>query len=233
MNETTPTPVTPVPQTPAPQTPVAEGIKEPLAFRTQLLLLGLLVTLAGLIVWRWHTDHNTRPTEYEHDIAHRVDLNRASRTELQNLPHVGPKLADNIVSHREANGQFNSVDELRSVYGVGNATFNKLYPWLAVDDDAPDDWERDVETLIRKPRGQTAPAAPKQKSNKVTDKVININKATIAELETLPNIGKVMAQRIIEERTKKPFTSVADLDRVSGIGPKRLEALKDLVTVAD
>lgn len=52
---------------------------------------------------------------------------------------------------------------------------------------------------------------------------VDINGADIDELASLPGIGPTLAERIIAGR---PYTSVDDLDRVSGIGPKRLAALR-------
>jgi beta-lactamase superfamily II metal-dependent hydrolase len=57
---------------------------------------------------------------------------------------------------------------------------------------------------------------------------ININRATQAELETLPGVGPVIARRIIEGR---PYHSVEELDRVKEIGPRRLEEMRPYVTV--
>lgn len=59
---------------------------------------------------------------------------------------------------------------------------------------------------------------------------VNINTATAAELESLPGVGPKLAQRIILTRQQQPFTSLEDLQRVSGIGPKMVEKLQDLVT---
>ncbi|MBY0112843.1 MAG: ComEA family DNA-binding protein [Phycisphaerales bacterium] len=60
---------------------------------------------------------------------------------------------------------------------------------------------------------------------------ININTATQAELESLPNIGPKLAQRILEDRAKNgKYATLKDLDRVSGIGAKTLERLGPLIT---
>ncbi len=49
---------------------------------------------------------------------------------------------------------------------------------------------------------------------------------------TLPGIGSAMADRIILERTDSgPFRNAADLNRVRGLGPKRIEQLRPLVIV--
>ncbi len=62
-------------------------------------------------------------------------------------------------------------------------------------------------------------------------KLINLNTATQAELETLPGIGPVYAGNIIAHREANPFRTVEDVEQVPGIGPKRLEAIRPLVTV--
>ncbi len=58
-----------------------------------------------------------------------------------------------------------------------------------------------------------------------------INSASFDELEALPRVGPVLAQRIIEHREANgPFRELADLDAVSGIGPSLLETLAELIT---
>ncbi len=62
--------------------------------------------------------------------------------------------------------------------------------------------------------------------------LININTASREELETLPGIGEVLSQRIIDyRRTNGYFKSIEEIKEVSGIGEKKFEAIKDLITV--
>jgi competence protein ComEA len=61
---------------------------------------------------------------------------------------------------------------------------------------------------------------------------LDVNAATVAELETLPGIGPATAAAIVEHRAQNgPFASVDDLDAVPGIGTAKLAAVRDLVTV--
>jgi competence protein ComEA len=61
---------------------------------------------------------------------------------------------------------------------------------------------------------------------------ININTATLAELDQLPRIGPAIAQRIIDYRTTNgPFGRIEDIMNVRGIGPATFDQIKDLITV--
>jgi competence protein ComEA len=61
-----------------------------------------------------------------------VDINRASADQLDELPGVGPATAEAIITHREQNGPFGSVDELIDVRGIGEAKLEQLRDLVTV-----------------------------------------------------------------------------------------------------
>lgn len=66
----------------------------------------------------------------------------------------------------------------------------------------------------------------------VKEGLVHLNTADVQELETLPGIGPVTAQRIVEHRnTYGKFQSTEELKQVSGIGEKTFQQIQDLITV--
>ncbi len=89
----------------------------------------------------------------------------------------------------------------------------------------------DTTNLSQNP-GRVQSGAATAPQNQGAGGMVNINTATAEELQTLPKVGPVLAQAIISWREEYGgFTSVDELDQVSGIGPATLEALRPLVTV--
>lgn len=65
--------------------------------------------------------------------GNKVNLNTADLSELQTISGIGQKRAQDILDYREANGKFNSVDDLKNVSGVGAKTLEKLKEYVTVD----------------------------------------------------------------------------------------------------
>jgi competence protein ComEA len=214
----------------------------PSAQLTTVFLLGVTLALVAVQVrgsWRW----GSRPSELHPGVlaVPRTDLNRAERAELLQLPGVGNSLAERIETYRREQGPFRSVDDLVAVQGVGPSTLERLRPLVYVVEISGERKERESPTKRAKSGRSSWKSAPsdtdsderKPLSKKGASPVspIDINQATVAELQRLPGIGPKMSQRIVEEREKRPFRSVDELRRVSGIGVKTLERLRPFVTV--
>jgi competence protein ComEA len=76
------------------------------------------------------------------------------------------------------------------------------------------------------------PGTPPRPAKAAPAEVINLNTATVQQLDTLPGVGPVRAAAIVAWRNANgKFTSVDQLGEVDGIGPARLEKLRPLVRV--
>ena len=90
---------------------------------------------------------------------------------------------------------------------------------------------REKPTIVARPALRPASPTPTAGSQEKQRK-LDLNRATAEELQGLPGIGPVLAQRVIAQRTTHgPFHTVDDLRGVKGIGKKRMDQLRPLVMV--
>lgn len=203
-----------------------------------VFLLGMVTALLSVHILgslRW----TARPSDLEGGAVagYRIDLNRASRAELLQVPGIGPTLADQIEEQRRQRGAFRHVDELLQVRGIGPATLQRIRPWLYVSQKGDEAVTRPARPTLP-PDSVASSHALDGDERMTTGKKeaqlagpIDINRASATELQRLPGIGPKLSERIIDERGKRPFKSVDDLRRVYGIGPKTVERLRPHVTV--
>lgn len=73
------------------------------------------------------------PFDHMEEETFSLNLNTATKEQLNALPNIGDQRADDIISYRESVGGFQSVDELMNVSGIGSGIFGQLEEFITVD----------------------------------------------------------------------------------------------------
>ena len=155
-----------------------------------------------------------------------IDLNTASADEIARLPRIGMSLAKRIVQDRTTRGAFRGLEELDRVPGVGPALLNRLSEWVAFGESGRVSVAPEIAANPGIPGAYAAPGgAP-------AEGLVDLNSASIADLEALPGIGKAKARAILAyRRSHGSFAVVSDLGRVPGFGQSLVARVTPLVTV--
>ena len=213
-----------------------ESIRDRLASLTRRELAGLaaivVVALAG--VGLWYVRSMPRPVEVRGALQSGVGPGGAPAASPSPSPSPAV-IVVNVAGWVRHPGVFEFhqgdrvIDALKAAGGARKGAALESLNLAALLTDAE-------QILVPKP-GQGAVVAPAGSSagsttTGVPGAKIDINTATETELEALPGVGPVLAQRIIDYRTQHgSFTTVDELDNVSGIGPATMGDLRDLVSV--
>ena len=161
----------------------------------------------------------------------RVDINTASKAELESVKGVGPAIAEKIIANRP----YKSLEELGKA-GLSAKKIRSLKSSLtvgaALSPSASGATRKEKMTSREERKNGEAKARSKAKESKVAapgmGEPVDLNTAGLKTLETLPGVGRATAKRIIAAR---PFESVKDLMKVKGMSKAKVEALEDKVTV--
>lgn len=217
-------------QPPPPAPPARSELALAWPIAVQFSVVVLLTASVFFVLGRWSQGW-TEPRGDVDAAGPALNLNRASKAELRLVPGLGDALAQRVIDHRQRNGPFRSVDELRQVAGIGPKTLERIRPHVFVtNEELPVAFDDDEILPPESKRLMPRVVGPSKKELQLTG-VINVNRADQTELQKLPGIGPKLSQRILDERAKASFKSVEDLRRVSGIGPKTLEKLRPYVTI--
>jgi competence protein ComEA len=137
----------------------------------------------------------------------KIDVETAGASELARLPKVGPRLAKTIVADRETHGSFGALAGLDRVSGIGPGLLKVIAPHVVFSG---------------------KPAAERS----VGPAPVDLNSATLEELDGLPGVGHSRAAAIVQYRTEHgPFGQLEDLARVPGFGPAALERLREHISL--
>ena len=71
--------------------------------------------------------------EEQHSEEERININRASRSQLETIPGIGPVKAGSIIEYRDLNGKFLDLSDLILVNGIGEKTLEKMKPMITID----------------------------------------------------------------------------------------------------
>jgi competence protein ComEA len=159
--------------------------------------------------------------EKEKEAGAPLDLNKASAEELADvLPGVGKVTAQKIVDGRP----YTSVDDLAKA-GVSAKTLEAIRPMVTVGPATAASEKPAAEPKTASTKAKTAKAAVAKPGS---GKLVNLNTAPKDELDSLPGIGPVKAQAIMDAR---PFKTIEDVMKVKGIKEGEFSKIKELITV--
>lgn len=71
-------------------------------------------------------------SQTDEQVSSIININTASEAQLDTLPGIGPSRAKDIISYREEKGGFNSIEDIKNIKGIGEASFEKLKDKISV-----------------------------------------------------------------------------------------------------
>lgn len=62
----------------------------------------------------------------------KININKATQTELETIPGIGPSTALKIINYRENNGKFSSIEDIKNVSGIGDVKYENIKDYISV-----------------------------------------------------------------------------------------------------
>ena len=138
-----------------------------------------------------------------------IDINLADSSQWVQLKGIGPVLARRILNYREAIGGFSSIDQVANVYGLRPEVFEELKGHIYTHS-----------ATIPASAYNSISAPRRTEFVGAETKSLDINVAEAADFESLPGIGKVLSQRIVNYRKALGgFESTSQIGKVFNLDP--------------
>lgn len=151
-----------------------------------------------------------------------IDINTATTQEWKALPGIGDVLSERIVKYRNSINGFSSVDDIKKVYGISDATFNNIRSYLRVSNAKVAATEVARNTLPREDNvSQQTVSAPKGK--------VNINSATEREM-TAAGLSRNIAKAIVVYREQNgKYAAIEDVKKIIFINEDAYQKIAPLI----
>lgn len=194
-----------------------------------LLIVGILIG-AGVVLFKVRANHahnlavqeeirsiqaltDREPLAKEFDSAesggddhNKLNINQATLADLDMLPGMGKAFAQRILDYRQEKGEIKDLSELMSLKGMTKKKYSTLRRFLTAKG------------------GRSGGLGAGLK--------LNLNFASLEEIEKLPGIGKTTAKAIVDVRNQRGgFHTLEDLQDVPGLTPAKLQKFVDLIEV--
>lgn len=168
-----------------------------------------------------------------------MDINVATEEQLMTLPGIDRRMAQNIVDYRgRIGGKFQKIDDLALVSGMGATRLDKIRGEICVRRANPQKSSLNGSLSSRTPSidsvstmNQTSGDFGTANGGSLPRSVpLNVNTATVFELQQLPGLNQELAAKIVEYRRRKGgFKSVEHLRKVKGLSTRRLQHLNQFL----
>lgn len=159
-----------------------------------------------------------------------LNINTATVEQLMTLQGITRQIAQSIVDYRTAiGGRFQRVDDLALVSGIGAEKLEKIRPEICVKKKLGS-----INGSIQSSRTPSMDSVVSESQPREQKIILNINTASIFQLQQINGMNQEIAAKVIDYRIKKgPFKSLDDLIKIKGLSHARLGAVRTHLSVND
>ena len=79
-----------------------------------------------------NTDDTTKVNSNSQSSNKKININKATESELESLPGIGPSTAQKIISYRNEKGKFNNIEDIKNVNGIGNSKYSNIKDLISI-----------------------------------------------------------------------------------------------------